>query len=565
MASKRSCKEDPNNFCYVCGKHIKHNAEKRKIDLCSGYSKSYELYFGMKICDQEKSWAPHFICGTCRRSLQQWMEGKLDRMQFAIPRIWREPSNHTNDCYFCMVDLPSGGRHSLYKKIEYPNIPSSMAPVPHSEEYPIPEPRQCSDQDVQEEESSYSEDEPATWQEKNELVQESFSQEELSDLIRDLELNKSKSELLASRLAEKNLLSSECRLSMYRDRHSQFSQYYKTERGLCFCHNINGIFSELNIIYNPSEWVLFLDASTYSLKAILMHDDALYPSVPVGHGIGLKESYDNIRHLLQMIKYDTHQFYVCGDFKMIAFLIGLQQGYTKYSCFLCLWDSRDKSNHYKKTNWEPRTTHICGHHNQIQRPLVSPQKILMPTLHLKLGLMKKFVQSLDNSGPAMEYLKTLFPRLSNEKIHNGVLTGPQIKRIITSNILPRYLSHEHQEAYGYLTEVFHGFLGQTNRVRDANSISSVEKMVQSMRSIGCSMSLKLHMLHSHISFFKDFIRSSDQHGERFHQEILPMEQRYRGKLVEHMIGDYLWSIVRESNNPHRRKTNSKISQPYKLS
>ena len=26
-------------------------------------------------------------------------------MPFAIPRIWREPTNHLTDCYFCMADV----------------------------------------------------------------------------------------------------------------------------------------------------------------------------------------------------------------------------------------------------------------------------------------------------------------------------------------------------------------------------------------------------------------------------------------------------------------------------
>ena len=31
---------------------------------------------------------------------------------------------------------------------------------------------------------------------------------------------------------------------------------------------------------------------------------------------------------------------LCGDFKVIGILLGLQSGYTKYCCFLCTWDSR---------------------------------------------------------------------------------------------------------------------------------------------------------------------------------------------------------------------------------
>ena len=46
----------------------------------------------------------------------------------------------------------------------------------------------------------------------------------------------------------------------------------------------------------------------------------------------------------------------------------------------------------------------------------------------------------------------------------------------------------------------------------------------------CNMSLKIHFLHSHLDFFpKNVGAVSDEHGERFHQEISVMERRYQGK------------------------------------
>ena len=59
-------------------------------------------------------------------------------MPFAISRIWREPKNHLNDCYFCMVNLPKC--KSDHKYIIYPNILSSIALVDHYDDLPIPVP-----------------------------------------------------------------------------------------------------------------------------------------------------------------------------------------------------------------------------------------------------------------------------------------------------------------------------------------------------------------------------------------------------------------------------------------
>jgi len=44
------------------------------------------------------------------------------------------------------------------------------------------------------------------------------------------------------------------------------------------------------------------------------------------------------------------------------------------------------------------------------------------------------------------------------------------------------------------------------------------------------MSLKIHFMVSHLDFFPANLGEvSDEHGERFHQDIMVMEKRYQGK------------------------------------
>ena len=63
------------------------------------------------------------------------------------------------------------------------------------------------------------------------------------------------------------------------------------------------------------------------------------------------------------------------------------------------------------------------------------------------------------------------------------------------------------------------------------------------------MSLKLHMLHSHLDEFKDNLSDySEQHGERFHQDIKNMEQRYIRQCNPNMMGDYIWGLQRDSES-----------------
>ena len=73
------------------------------------------------------------------------------------------------------------------------------------------------------------------------------------------------------------------------------------------------------------------------------------------------------------------------------------------------------------------------------------------------------------------------------------------------------------------------------------------------------MSLKMHFLFSHFDFFKQNLgHFSEEHGERFHQDMKNIEQRYQGRWDEAMMGDYIWSIVHETQNVHKRTTRSNV-------
>jgi hypothetical protein len=58
----------------------------------------------------------------------------------------------------------------------------------------------------------------------------------------------------------------------------------------------------------------------------------------------------------------------------------------------------------------------------------------------------------------------------------------------------------------------------------------VADLVISYKAMGCNMSLKVHFLDSQINFFpKNLWSVSNEHGERFHQDISTVVKRYQGK------------------------------------
>ena len=105
-------------------------------------------------------------------------------------------------------------------------------------------------------------------------------------------------------------------------------------------------------------------------------------------------------------------------------VLGLQGGYTKYPCFLCMWDSRADKQHYVQHKWPARSTLEPGSHNVVSHSLVNSEKILLAPLHIKLGLMKQFVNALDRDGTCFSYICSQFPGLSNEKLKAGIFDGP---------------------------------------------------------------------------------------------------------------------------------------------
>ena len=96
-SSKRRCINHPDNFCYICGEYIPptHHAK-----LSSRMKLVYAHFFGCKVGDEDKEWAPHTCCNRCRTSLSRWFDGKRKQMPFGVPMIWREERDHVSDCYF---------------------------------------------------------------------------------------------------------------------------------------------------------------------------------------------------------------------------------------------------------------------------------------------------------------------------------------------------------------------------------------------------------------------------------------------------------------------------------
>ena len=69
------------------------------------------------------------------------------------------------------------------------------------------------------------------------------------------------------------------------------------------------------------------------------------------------------------------------------------------------------------------------------------------------------------------------------------------------------------------------------------------------------MSLEVQFLHSRLLFFHENLGAvSDEHGERFHQDIAVIEKRFKGKWSTGMLAEYCWPLKRDKpEQEHKRR------------
>ena len=179
-SGSRGCANDPHIFCYICGNFV---VKSQRQNVTSFVKNVYYAYSRVKLGDQDKTWAPHKVCHCCVKSLR------------------REPKGHGNDCYFCTCNV-SGFTMKNKHNIQYPNLPSAIRPVLHGPDVPIPTPppvlKNVGDPSTDVSSSEFQSEEKSEYECSEDERIKRFSQEDLNDLVRDLDLPKVSAVLLGS-------------------------------------------------------------------------------------------------------------------------------------------------------------------------------------------------------------------------------------------------------------------------------------------------------------------------------------------------------------------------------
>ncbi|KAJ4440809.1 hypothetical protein ANN_10655 [Periplaneta americana] len=166
---------------------------------------------------------------------------------------------------------------------------------------------------------------------------------------------------------------------------------FSEENDLVFCNDISSVMETFGIEHNPTEWRLFIDSS--------------------------------------------------------------KLGYTKYYCFVCPWDSRDRKNHYIRKEWLKRESFIPGQKNVKHDALCNPENVYLPPLHIKLKLMKNFVKAMGSTPGFMNLKQFKFRKISDAKIKDGIFVGPQIRSLMHDEKFEELLSPLKKAAWQALEKV----------------------------------------------------------------------------------------------------------------
>jgi hypothetical protein len=141
--------------------------------------------------------------------------------------------------------------------------------------------------------------------------------------------------------------------------------------------------------------------------------------------------------------------------------------------------------------------------------------------------------------------------LLHAKIREGIFDGPQICKLMLDDSFTDTMTEIEEDAWNAFKEVVKKLLGNIKDPLYKETVKNTDKF----KLLSCNMRMTLHFLASHLDYFPPNLGAvSEEQGERFHQELKDVEQRYHGRWDVNMMADYCWSIARDDPSREHSRT-----------
>lgn len=150
-------------------------------------------------------------------------------------------------------------------------------------------------------------------------------------------------------------------------------------------------------------------------------------------------------------------------------------------------------------------------------------------------------------------MKRKFACISNAKLKREMFVDPQIRELFKEENFETTFLRKENRVWTAFKNVCRNFL--SNKKLE-NYKDLVEDLIQPYKTLGV---LKLHFLHLHLQFSLDNLRAiSDEHDERFYQQIAQIGKGYSEKWILTMFPDYIWTLKCETDpGEYKRKKTTK--------
>jgi hypothetical protein len=123
-----------------------------------------------------------------------------------------------------------------------------------------------------------------------------------------------------------------------------------------------------------------------------------------------------------------------------------------------------------------------------------------------------------------QYLGKKFPNISTAKLKDVIFVGPQTQEVLKNEPFVESVNDTEQAGWEGFWWVCANFL---RRKTSPDFSDNIHKLLNAYKEIGCCMSLKVHILHSHLYFSPQNLGEvSDEQGEHFLSFIVQLDNTY---------------------------------------